>query len=89
MSDIGDRFAENGFIHVEDVFSTSEVAELEEDFDRIIQQITASDECIDATWDGWGAGCGTRTAWRPDTAHAQRAEIFPTVDGRPAGPELP
>ncbi len=52
MSSIGDRFAADGFLHVQKVFSASEVAELEGDFDRIIDQITASDECIDATWDG-------------------------------------
>ncbi len=52
MSDIGDRFAENGFFHAKGVFSANELAKLEEDFDRIVAQISVSGECIDATWDG-------------------------------------
>ncbi len=52
MSDINDRFSADGVLRVRGVFSTSEVAALEEDFDRIVAQISASGECIDATWDG-------------------------------------
>lgn len=45
-------FSEQGFAVVRGVFSPSEVAELEADFDRIVGQLTASGEQINARWSG-------------------------------------
>lgn len=52
MSEISDFFAENGYYHAKGVFDTDEIAALEGDFDRIVRQLSASGDQIDATWDG-------------------------------------
>ena len=52
MSDIKGFFQENGYYHAKGVFTKDEVAELEQDFDRIVNQLVASGEKIDATWMG-------------------------------------
>lgn len=52
MSDLRERFDRDGFALVEGVFSPDEVAELEADFDRIVRQLLASEEEIDARWSG-------------------------------------
>jgi len=49
---IGRQFAEDGFYVAKGVFSPEEVAELERDFDRIIDQMIASGESNNATWGG-------------------------------------
>jgi len=49
---IGRQFAEDGFYLAKGVFSPQEVAELEADFDRIIDQLIASGEINNATWGG-------------------------------------
>ncbi len=46
------EFLENGFYHAKGVFTASEVAELERDFDRIVHQITSADEDTNARWSG-------------------------------------
>jgi len=46
------EFVENGFFVARDVFSGVQLSELEADFDRIVRQLTASGEEIDATWKG-------------------------------------
>jgi len=46
------EFYENGFYHAKAVFSPSEVAELETDFDRIVQLLHQSDENTNARWAG-------------------------------------
>jgi phytanoyl-CoA hydroxylase len=45
-------FQENGCYIARGVFSAQEVAELEVDFDRIVEQLTASGEQINARWGG-------------------------------------
>ena len=50
--DIGAFFAEKGYYHAKGVFSPAEVAGLEADFDRIVAQLLASGERLDATWMG-------------------------------------
>lgn len=45
-------FAENGYYVARNVFTPSEVAELEMDFDRIVQQISSTGEEINARWSG-------------------------------------
>lgn len=45
-------FDENGYSIARAVFSPSEVSDLELDFDRIVAQISASGEDINATWKG-------------------------------------
>ena len=45
-------FAEHGYYHARGVFSAGEIAALAEDFDRIVDQIAAAGEPVDATWDG-------------------------------------
>ncbi|MDJ0822630.1 MAG: phytanoyl-CoA dioxygenase family protein [Paracoccaceae bacterium] len=52
MSGIKDYFDRNGFYHAKGVFTPEEVAALERDFDGIVDQLTASGEEVDATWDG-------------------------------------
>jgi ectoine hydroxylase-related dioxygenase (phytanoyl-CoA dioxygenase family) len=52
MSDIKAFFAANGYYHAQGVFSKDAVAALERDFDRIVTQLMASGEKIDATWMG-------------------------------------
>lgn len=51
-TDIRGRFAEDGYYLARGVYSPAEVARLEAEFDRIVAQITASGEHIDATWAG-------------------------------------
>jgi ectoine hydroxylase-related dioxygenase (phytanoyl-CoA dioxygenase family) len=45
-------FQENGYYHARGVYSTAEIRELENDFDRIVQQLTVSGEEIEARWTG-------------------------------------
>src|SRR5262245_61775224 len=45
-------FEENGYYIAKGVYSTTEVADLETDFDRIVEQISASNEAINARWGG-------------------------------------
>lgn len=52
MSSTSEFFAEHGYFHAKGVFDPKDVAALEADFDRIVAQLTASGEKIDATWDG-------------------------------------
>jgi ectoine hydroxylase-related dioxygenase (phytanoyl-CoA dioxygenase family) len=49
---LGRQFAEHGFVVVKGVFSPAEVAVLEADFDRIVAQLVASGEDINAKWGG-------------------------------------
>jgi len=52
MSDIRELFEDQGFYHAKGVFRPDEIAALEQDFDGIVRQLTASGEDVDATWDG-------------------------------------
>lgn len=49
---IAEAFHRDGYVIVPSVFSPEEVAALETDFDRIIAQLIASKESINATWTG-------------------------------------
>lgn len=49
---IGRQFAEEGYYLAKGVFSPAEVAELERDFDRIVAQISRTEENVNATWSG-------------------------------------
>lgn len=51
-TEIGRKFAEDGYYIAKGVFSPSEVALLERDFDRIVDQILGSGESVNATWTG-------------------------------------
>lgn len=51
-SEIKKFFDENGYYLAKNVFSTSEVAELEGDFDRIVAQLQSSKEDVNAQWKG-------------------------------------
>lgn len=51
MSEISEFFAEHGYYHAKGVFDAEEIAALETDFDRIVAQLVASQEQVDATWD--------------------------------------
>jgi ectoine hydroxylase-related dioxygenase (phytanoyl-CoA dioxygenase family) len=51
-TEIGRKFAEDGFYLAKGVFNATEVAELERDFDRIVDQLVASGENNNATWSG-------------------------------------
>ncbi len=52
MSYIKTSFTENGCYLAKGLFRPDEVQALEQDFDRIVGQLTASGDQIDATWDG-------------------------------------
>ena len=50
--EIGRRFAEQGYYIAKAVFSPAEVQELESEFDRIVSQLLASGEQLNARWGG-------------------------------------
>lgn len=52
MSSLRAEFETHGFALAESVFSGSQLSDLEGDFDRIVAQITASGENVNATWSG-------------------------------------
>lgn len=52
MSSIASFFQENGYYHAKGVFNAEEVRDLEHDFDRIVAQLTASGEEMNAKWGG-------------------------------------
>ncbi len=54
-------FDRDGYALVKGVFSPEEMQALAGDFDRVVRQLVASDELIDATWDG----AATDTLARP------------------------
>ena len=49
---ISEDFANDGFYLAKGVFSSSEVAALESEFDKIVDQVVASGEHANATWSG-------------------------------------
>src|ERR1041384_8603164 len=51
-SAIQEFFEENGYYIAKGVYSPSETAELESDFDRIVEQMIASREHLNARWSG-------------------------------------
>lgn len=51
-TEIGRQFAEDGYYIAKGVFSPEEIAKLEADFDRIVAQISATGENVNATWGG-------------------------------------
>lgn len=51
-TEVGRKFAEDGYYVAKGVFSPEEVAALEADFDRIVSQLVSSGEEINATWTG-------------------------------------
>lgn len=52
ISEISRAFEEDGLYVARGVFSSQEIAELETDFDRIVDQVLASGEHANATWTG-------------------------------------
>lgn len=51
-TEVGRKFAEDGYYVAKGVFSPEEVAALEADFDRIVERLVSSGEEINATWTG-------------------------------------
>lgn len=51
-TEIREFFEQNGYYHARGVFSGSEIAEMENDFDRIVSQLQNSGEQINARWGG-------------------------------------
>jgi len=49
---VGRSFAEQGYYVAKGVYSSDEIRELEEDFDRIVAQLLASGENVNARWTG-------------------------------------
>jgi len=49
---IRNQFEQDGFYHARAVFDPAELAELETDFDRIVDQLCRSNEKINARWQG-------------------------------------
>jgi ectoine hydroxylase-related dioxygenase (phytanoyl-CoA dioxygenase family) len=52
MTDIAAFFAEHGYYHAKSVFDAQTLTTLSRDFDRIVAQLTESQEQVDARWDG-------------------------------------
>ncbi len=52
MPGIKDIFEKQGYYLAKGLFRPDEIAALETDFDRIVRQLQASGEVVDATWDG-------------------------------------
>jgi phytanoyl-CoA hydroxylase len=52
LAEITKSFQENGYYLAKNVYSPTEVADLERDFDRIVQQLRGSGEVVDARWKG-------------------------------------
>jgi ectoine hydroxylase-related dioxygenase (phytanoyl-CoA dioxygenase family) len=52
MSSISEFYQENGYYHARGVFSPAELKDLECDFDRIVQQISAGNETVAVRWGG-------------------------------------
>ncbi len=52
MTDIGKAFQDEGYYVARGLFRPIEIEALERDFDRIVYQLRASGEDVDATWDG-------------------------------------
>lgn len=52
MSDIGQFFHENGYYFAKGVYSSEEINVMENDFDRVVDQLVKSDENINARWGG-------------------------------------
>ena len=51
-AEITKSFHENGYYLAKNVYNPAEIAELERDFDRIVQQLRGSGEEVDARWKG-------------------------------------
>ena len=51
-NEISEFYQKNGYYHARGVFSTSEIKELEVDFDRIVQQLSRSGEEVETRWQG-------------------------------------
>jgi ectoine hydroxylase-related dioxygenase (phytanoyl-CoA dioxygenase family) len=51
-TEIGSQFARDGYYLAKGVFTKAETDELESDFDRIVNQILASGEVVNARWSG-------------------------------------
>jgi ectoine hydroxylase-related dioxygenase (phytanoyl-CoA dioxygenase family) len=56
MSSIRESFREHGYYHARGVFDPTALAPMARDFDRIVAQLTASGDQVDATWDGSETG---------------------------------
>lgn len=52
MSNIGQFFHENGYYFAKGVYSSKEINLMENDFDRVVDQLVKSDENINARWGG-------------------------------------
>ncbi len=52
MSDIRKFFHENGYYFARGVYSSAEIAVMENDFDRVVEQLLKSDENVNARWGG-------------------------------------
>ena len=52
VSDIKRRFEEDGYYLARGVYTEPSLCGMEEDFDRIVQQLENSGECINARWEG-------------------------------------
>lgn len=52
MEEAAAFFQEHGYYHAKGVFDPAEMAALEADFDRIVSQLQATGDRIDATWPG-------------------------------------
>lgn len=51
-SEITEFFQENGYYLARGIYSPAEVSELEEEFDQIVMQLTASGESVAVRWEG-------------------------------------
>ena len=73
--DISKFYEENGYYLARGVFSREELAELETDFDRIVTQISATGENVNARWGG-ETMAKNRVEGFHRRPHAQRPDLF-------------
>ena len=52
MSEIGKFFHENGYYFAKGVYAPEEITTMENDFDRVVDQLLKSDENVNARWGG-------------------------------------
>ena len=52
MSEVGKFFHENGYYFAKGVYSPEEIKLMENDFDRVVDQLLKSDENVNARWGG-------------------------------------
>jgi ectoine hydroxylase-related dioxygenase (phytanoyl-CoA dioxygenase family) len=76
-SEISQFYQENGYYHARGVYSPAEISLLEQDFDRIVQQLSGSGEQVNARWGG--ATMEKIAAKNSFVVHTHNVQIYSAV----------